>query len=89
MKLQMDCEASENEEKLAYRELIAIHAGTLKGELMEAFRGELELDKVRRVSLTEQSLEKAIDHSHGHAIPRYIYIYYIKFLKYMTETVKL
>lgn len=65
----------EDEEKLAYRELIAIHAGKLKGELKEAFRGEHELDKVRRVSLTEQSLEKAIDQSYGHGITRYICAY--------------
>ncbi|XP_022731537.1 phosphoinositide phospholipase C 4-like [Durio zibethinus] len=40
-----------------YHRLIAIHAGKPKGGLKEALK--VELDKVRRLSLSEQALEKA------------------------------
>lgn len=41
----------------AYKRLIAIHAGKPKGGLKEALK--IETDKVRRLSLSEQRLEKA------------------------------
>lgn len=47
---------------LAYERLIAIHAGKPKGGLKEALK--VEIDKVRRLSLSEQALEKAAE-SHG------------------------
>lgn len=51
----------------AYKSLIAIHAGKPKGGLVEAL--EVEKDKVRRLSLSEQGLEKAAEH-HGQQIVR-------------------
>lgn len=53
----------------AYKSLIAIHAGKPKGGLEEALK--VEKDKVRRLSLAEQALEKAAE-SHQHQIVRYI-----------------
>lgn len=50
-----------------YKRLIAIHAGKPKGGLMEALK--VELDKVRRLSLSEQALEKATM-SHGTDVVR-------------------
>ncbi|XP_059660869.1 phosphoinositide phospholipase C 4-like [Cornus florida] len=47
----------------AYKQLIAIHAGKPKGGLKEALK--VESDKVRRLSLSEQALEKAAE---SHAI---------------------
>ncbi|KAI3830004.1 hypothetical protein L1987_04136 [Smallanthus sonchifolius] len=44
----------------AYKNLIAIHAGKPKGGLEEALK--VEKDKVRRLSLAEQALEKAAEH---------------------------
>lgn len=46
----------------AYKRLIAIHAGKPKGGLKEALK--IDPDKVRRLSLSEQALEKAAE-SHG------------------------
>nr|XP_043609820.1 phosphoinositide phospholipase C 2-like isoform X2 [Erigeron canadensis] len=43
-----------------YKNLIAIHAGKPKGGLEEALK--VERDKVRRLSLAEQALEKAAEH---------------------------
>jgi len=40
-----------------YKRLISIHAGKPKGSLREALKGDP--DKVRRLSLSEQQLEKA------------------------------
>lgn len=42
---------------LAYKRLIAIHNGKLKGCLKEELN--LQLEKVRRISLSEQKFEKA------------------------------
>ena len=52
-----------------YKRLIAIHAGKPKGGLKEALK--VDADKVRRLSLSEQALEKAAE-SHGQDIVRYI-----------------
>ncbi|XVF46747.1 hypothetical protein PTKIN_Ptkin03bG0053100 [Pterospermum kingtungense] len=51
-----------------YKRLIAIHAGKPKGGLREALK--VELDKVRRLSLSEQALEKATK-SHGTDVVRF------------------
>lgn len=51
-----------------YNRLIAIHAGKPKGGLKEALK--VELNKVRRLSLSEQALEKAVS-SHGTEVVRY------------------
>lgn len=51
-----------------YKSLIAIHAGKPKGGLKEALK--VEEGKVRRVSLSEQALEKAAE-SHGMDVVRY------------------
>ncbi|PQM34571.1 phosphoinositide phospholipase C 4-like [Prunus yedoensis var. nudiflora] len=50
-----------------YKRLITIHAGKPKGGLKEALK--VELDKVRRLSLSEQALEKAAE-SHGTDVVR-------------------
>ncbi|XWS71572.1 hypothetical protein CRYUN_Cryun03dG0149400 [Craigia yunnanensis] len=51
-----------------YKRLIAIHAGKPKGGLKEALK--VELDKFRRLSLSEQALEKATK-SHGADVVRF------------------
>lgn len=51
-----------------YKSLIAIHAGKPKGGLKEELK--VEADKVRRLSLSEQALEKAVS-SHGMEVVRY------------------
>ncbi|KAK4779799.1 hypothetical protein SAY87_015905 [Trapa incisa] len=51
-----------------YKSLIAIHAGKPKGSLKEALK--VEIDKVRRLSLSEQALEKATE-SHSLKIVRF------------------
>ncbi|XP_059429768.1 phosphoinositide phospholipase C 4-like [Corylus avellana] len=51
-----------------YKSLITIHAGRPKGGLKEALK--VEADKVRRLSLSEQALEKAIS-SHGMEVVRF------------------
>lgn len=51
-----------------YKRLIAIHAGKPKGTLKEALK--VEEDKLRRLSLSEQALEKATA-SHGTDVVRY------------------
>ncbi|XP_050239825.1 phosphoinositide phospholipase C 6-like isoform X2 [Quercus robur] len=51
-----------------YKSLIAIHAGKPKGGLKEALK--VELEKVRRLSLSEQALEKASS-SHGTDVIRF------------------
>lgn len=51
-----------------YKSLIAIHAGKPKGGLVEALK--VEPDKVRRLSLSEQALEKAAE-SNGMDVVRY------------------
>ncbi|KAL5102389.1 hypothetical protein RYX36_006716 [Vicia faba] len=47
----------ESNQESEYKRLIAIHAGKPKGSLKEALK--VEDDKVRRLSLSEQALEKA------------------------------
>ncbi|WKA00625.1 hypothetical protein VitviT2T_018963 [Vitis vinifera] len=51
-----------------YKRLIAIHAGKVKGGLTEWLR--VDPDKVRRLSLSEQELEKAVL-THGKEIVRF------------------
>lgn len=51
-----------------YKRLIAIHAGKPKGGLKDALK--VEKDKVRRLSLAEQALEKAVE-NHRHDVVRY------------------
>ncbi|CAI9106980.1 OLC1v1006235C1 [Oldenlandia corymbosa var. corymbosa] len=51
-----------------YKSLIAIHAGKPKGGLVEALR--VDPDKVRRLSLSEQALEKAAE-THGMDVVRF------------------
>lgn len=53
---------------LAYKHLIAIHSGKPKGGLKEALK--VETDEVRRLSLSEQALEKATM-AHGTDVVRY------------------
>lgn len=52
----------------AYRRLIAIHAGKPKGGLKEALK--VDPNKVRRLSLSEQALEKASE-NHGMDVIRF------------------
>lgn len=59
---------SRGREAPEYKCLIAIHAGKPKGGMKEALK--VEADKVRRLSLSEQALEKAAE-SHGTDIVRY------------------
>lgn len=49
----------ETNQESEYKRLIAIHAGKPKGSLKEALK--VEDDKVRRLSLSEQALEKAAE----------------------------
>ena len=51
-----------------YKRIITIHAGKPKGGLHECFK--VDPDKVRRLSLSEQQLEKAVV-THGKEIVRY------------------
>ncbi|CAI9298025.1 unnamed protein product [Lactuca saligna] len=51
-----------------YKQLIAIHAGKPKGGLKDALK--VENDEVRRLSLVEQALEKAVE-NHGHDVVRF------------------
>ena len=74
--LQDDLEEFEEEEEdlqgdncaPEYRNLIAIHAGKGKGGLDDWLK--VDPDKVRRLSLSEQELEKAAK-THGPQIVRY------------------
>ncbi|CAH9138622.1 unnamed protein product [Cuscuta epithymum] len=68
-----ECEDDEEDDDFdqktnSYKNLIAIHAGKPKGGLNEALK--VEPDKVRRLSLSEQALEKAAE-SHGTDIVRF------------------
>ncbi|VFQ76600.1 unnamed protein product [Cuscuta campestris] len=72
-KHNQDCEDDESgddsdQKGNAYKNLIAIQAGKPKGGLTEALK--VEPDKVRRLSLSEQALEKAAE-SHGTDIVRF------------------
>lgn len=84
--LQSESEASEHNqeyedsnnsnrggEPASYKRLIAIHAGKPNGGLKEALK--VEVDRVRRLSLSEQALEKAAE-SHGTDVVRYYFIFY-------------
>ncbi|KAI3461660.1 hypothetical protein Pfo_018323 [Paulownia fortunei] len=62
-----DCDLKDNEAP-EYKQLIAIHAGKPKGGMKEALK--VEPSKVRRLSLSEQALEKAAE-SHGTDIVRF------------------
>lgn len=53
-----------------YKRIITIHAGKPKGGLQECFN--VDPDKVRRLSLSEQQLEKAVV-TYGKEIVRYKY----------------
>ncbi|KAI3772230.1 hypothetical protein L6452_03411 [Arctium lappa] len=67
-----DAEDSEQGKKSpsspAYKRLIAIHAGKPKGGLKDALK--VEKDKVRRLSLSEQALEKAAE-NHDQDVVRF------------------
>ncbi|EPS61000.1 hypothetical protein M569_13801, partial [Genlisea aurea] len=68
MHQENDLEDSKIHETLEYRYLIAIHAGKPKGGIEAALK--VEPGKVRRLSLSEQALEKAA-RSHGTDIVRF------------------
>lgn len=53
-----------------YKRLITIHAGKPKGGLQDSFK--VDPEKVSRLSLSEQQLEKAVL-THGKEIVRYFY----------------
>ncbi|KAM7260237.1 hypothetical protein ACFE04_015978 [Oxalis oulophora] len=64
-----DDDSSDNEMQTSeYKRLIAIHAGKPKGGLKEALK--IEPNKVKRLSLSEQALEKAAA-SHGKDVIRF------------------
>lgn len=72
-KHNQECEDYEDDDDFdqkanAYKRLIAIHAGKPKGGLKEALK--VEPDKVRRLSLSEQALEKAAE-EHGKDVVRF------------------
>ncbi|KAH7838681.1 hypothetical protein Vadar_029806 [Vaccinium darrowii] len=60
--------SSHASEPPVYKQLIAIRAGKSKGGLKEALK--IEIDKPRRISLTEQVLEKAAE-VHGEDVVRF------------------
>ncbi|CAI9767522.1 unnamed protein product [Fraxinus pennsylvanica] len=62
-----DCKLHQNEAP-EYKRLIAIHAGKGKGSISDWLR--VDPDKVRRLSLSEQELEKAVN-NHGKDIVRF------------------
>lgn len=64
-----DISASKKFEAPEYTRLIAIHAGKPKGGLGAALK--VDPDKVRRLSLSEQQLEKAASR-YGKEIIRYL-----------------
>lgn len=63
--------SSHASEPPVYKQLIAIRAGKSKGGLKEALK--IEINKPRRISLTEQALEKAAE-VHGEDVVRWILI---------------
>jgi len=69
-----DEEDPKSEKKAAseYKRLIAIHAGKGKGGLSDWLR--VDLNKVRRLSLSEPELEKAVD-THSKEIIRYFSLF--------------
>ena len=68
---------SQQHEAPEYKRLITIHAGKPKGGLQECFK--VDPDKVRRLSLSEQQLEKAVA-TYGKEIVRYWYKGFIYFI---------
>ncbi|KAL6203408.1 hypothetical protein ACLB2K_027108 [Fragaria x ananassa] len=70
--LNQDCEDNNNSshgaEPASYKRLIAIHAGKPSGGLKEALK--VEVHRVRRLSLSEQALEKAAE-CHGTDVVRF------------------
>ncbi|KAI3514056.1 hypothetical protein L1887_12372 [Cichorium endivia] len=64
----VDTEGKKSPSSPVYKQLIAIHAGKPKGGLKDALK--VEKDKVRRLSLVEQALEKAVE-NHGHDVVRF------------------
>ncbi|XP_009369166.2 phosphoinositide phospholipase C 2 isoform X1 [Pyrus x bretschneideri] len=66
----VDYGGSKSEQNVApeYKHLIAIHAGKPKGGLAECLK--VDADKVRRISLSEQQLEKAVE-TYGKEIIRF------------------
>lgn len=71
--LEDDLKEQQNEAP-EYKRLIAIHAGKGKGGLDDWLR--VDPNKVRRLSLSEQELEKAVV-THGKEIVRYLLIFYM------------
>lgn len=71
--LEDDLKAQQNEAP-EYKRLIAIHAGKGKGGLDDWLK--VDPNKVRRLSLSEQELEKAVI-THGKEIVRYLLIFYM------------
>lgn len=69
--MQSDSDTSEQTE---YKRLIAIHAEKLKGSIKKVLK--IENDMVRRLSLSEQALEKATI-SHGTNVVRYFVIFQV------------
>ena len=67
-----EAEKSRQTASAEYRRLIAIHAGKPKGGLAECLK--VDPDKVRRLSLSEQQLEKAAI-THGKEIVRYCQLF--------------
>ncbi|XP_023745045.1 phosphoinositide phospholipase C 4 [Lactuca sativa] len=63
-----DIEGKTSPSSPVYKQLIAIHAGKPKGGLKHALK--VENDEVRRLSLVEQALEKAVE-NHGHDVVRF------------------
>ena len=63
-----ESDKSHHNEAPEYRHLIAIHAGKPKGGLVECLK--VDPEKVRRLSLSEQQLEKAAI-NYGQQIVRY------------------
>lgn len=72
-----DDEGDPQAEAAEYKRLIAIHAGKPKGGLDECLK--VDPDKVRRLSLSEQQLEKAVE-THGKDIVRYSQYFFIDFV---------
>lgn len=62
-------EKSQHNVTSEYKHLIAIHAGKPKGGMRECLK--VDPDKVRRLSLSEQQLEKAVE-TYGKDIVRYL-----------------
>ena len=71
---------SQQNEAPEYKRLIAIHAGKPKGGLDECLK--VDPEKVRRLSLSEPQLEKAVE-THGKDIVRYLKLFFLFFLFFL------